>query len=262
MPDMFDERIVEAYTRFWSDYSMGMVGSFWKLVRKHSISPGALADVACGDGTFLSRVADSIPWVCGVDQSAAMLRAAKKNELARRKVLAAAGTPMRCEVVWLEADMREFELPRSVDVVTCWYNSLNYMLTVQDLSRALDQIRESLRPGGFLLCDVYTRQGMASEWQDRTWVAVDADDCYVSSRTRYDPHDGLGEVHFTGFLRDDEGRYERFDETHQNRAYPLDTLESAFRAAGFDICEVLTIPRLKAGSEQDSRVAIVAAAVG
>ncbi len=255
---LFGPTIVKAYRRYWSDYSLGMVGAFWKLARKHVIEPVSLVDLACGEGTFATRVAERIPRVFGIDQSEAMLHAARVRERERRELRARAGYLLGEYIEWVRADMRYFELPLGVDVVTCWYNSMNYLLEEGDLQRAIRAVAGVLRPGGHFLFDVYTPNGMAAEWDDRTLVAVDADDCFVSSRTRYDADSGRGLVHFTGFLRENDGRYQRFDEIHHNRAYPRSALVELLHRAGLEVIDCLSVPRLKPAEDGDGRIVLVA----
>jgi len=231
----FGPLLARAYARYWLDHSTFLARHFDEIARQFDIRGATLCDVACGEGTFAVAMAKKGWYVFGVDASQAM------TDLAQAKVREhhVAGT-------FLRQDMRTFTLPEPADLVTCWYNSLNYLLTQEDLARTFGAMARALVPGGWLLFDVYTLYGLETEWADRPWIAVDVDDCFVVSRTRYDPQTHRAEVTFTGFLREgshgEVPHYVRFEERHEHRGYPWTTLKRFLGEAGFEVRGQFTMP--------------------
>ncbi len=116
------------------------------LVRGYGIGFSSAADAACGTGTFLRYLGRWTDRRIGVDRSPAMLRMARhKNPSPRVRLL--------CQ------DLREMKLPRPVDLITCHFDALNYLLSLSGLSAALAAFRRNLTPGGYLIFDVVTRFG-------------------------------------------------------------------------------------------------------
>jgi hypothetical protein len=49
-------------------------------------------------------------------------------------------------VFWSQQDMRSFILPERVNLATCLYDSMNYMLTSDDLLRVFRRVFDALHP--------------------------------------------------------------------------------------------------------------------
>src|SRR5262249_24014422 len=55
--------------------------------------------------------------------------------------------------------LRELRLPRPVDLITCTFDTLNYLTTTDHLKRAFRHIRDNLREGGHVIFDMITGAG-------------------------------------------------------------------------------------------------------
>jgi ubiquinone/menaquinone biosynthesis methyltransferase len=110
----------------------------WKdvLVRMAAVQPGDTAlDLACGTGDIAVRLQRAGARVTGID-------------LTHRMLAMAARKPGSGDIGWVCGDMLALPVPdRSQDIVTAGYGLRN----VPDLSRALQEVRRVLRPGGRFL---------------------------------------------------------------------------------------------------------------
>jgi SAM-dependent methyltransferase len=102
--------------------------------------------VACGTGAFVRYLCErGAAVVYGVDRSPEMLRVAiAKNQGAGAR--------------FLRQDFATLQLPQPVDLITCHFDSLNYLLTSHDLLQALRRFRANMNPGGHLIFDMITGQ--------------------------------------------------------------------------------------------------------
>lgn len=118
------------------------------LVQRSNAGARTLLDVACGTGLDLAHLRE---WydVSGIDRSAAML------DVARSRL--GAGVPLYAE------DMRDFDLDRTFDVVTCLFSSIGYLTSDDDLRRAFQRFAAHLAPGGVLVVDGWIRP---DAWRD------------------------------------------------------------------------------------------------
>ncbi len=107
------------------------------LVRANCPGARTLLDVACGTGGHLEHLSRQFD-AEGLERSRHMA------SLARAKVPG---------VTVHEGDMRAFDLGRGFDVVTCLFSSIGYMLTVDDLGRAVACMAAHLAPGGVLVVE-------------------------------------------------------------------------------------------------------------
>ena len=115
------------------------------LLPRYGCPPRRALALACGTGAVALALAGAgIPTI-GLDRARAMLG------LAQAKARAAA---LPCAFV--RADLRAFGFARPFELITCAYDSLNYLLTPDDLRAAFAQTRDALAPGGSFVCDLMT----------------------------------------------------------------------------------------------------------
>ncbi|HEU4736707.1 MAG TPA: methyltransferase domain-containing protein [Solirubrobacterales bacterium] len=155
------ERTYEAMAPVYDDFTGHYETDAWiadliAALQRRGLQGKRLLDVGCGTGaSFLSMQAQG--WeVTACDISPAML------ELAREK----AGDGVRLAV----ADM--LELPRfgEFDLVWSLDDAVNYLLSPEELQRALAGMRANLAPTGLLLFDVNELQAYRTFFAETTVV--------------------------------------------------------------------------------------------
>jgi SAM-dependent methyltransferase len=171
-------------------------------------------DLCCGAGSLLEYICSAGYSAVGLDASAAQLRHARENAPGARLV---------------RGDVRELDLGREFDVVTCLYDSLNYLTRKGDLLRVFRRVRRHLGPGGLFVFDVNTVEGLEDQW-NRTFTLRDRGYVLVVEST-FDAREELGTCVFTGFLKEGR-RYRRFDERHVQRGFRAAEVEAALEKAG------------------------------
>ncbi|HET7041788.1 MAG TPA: class I SAM-dependent methyltransferase, partial [Gemmatimonadales bacterium] len=113
------------------------------LLPRYRRRPRTALDLACGTGTAVLALARAGLATIGLDRSRAMLA------IARDKATRAS---VPCHFV--RADLRAFAFARPFDLITCCYDSLNYLADPTDLRAAFAQTRAALAPGGLFVCDL------------------------------------------------------------------------------------------------------------
>jgi len=195
----------------WGDFAGRMADRVLALAADHGLDEiRHIVDVACGTGIAAANFARSGCRVTGVDRSPQMLAQARQRA-------AEAGLP---GVTFVEADMRHFALDQPADLVTCMYDSLNYLLAEADLAAAFRCAAAALRHGGLYIFDMNTLFGLAEGWGSRDFIHCDTDDQFIVSRTRWDHETSTNTLVFHGFVHRGE-LWERFAETHVERGYPM-----------------------------------------
>lgn len=116
-------------------------------------------DLACGTGETAFELARKGIETFAVDLSPTMCRLT--SEKASREGLAVQVIP---------GDMRNFRLPREVDLVTCESDALNHVGMRSDLSRVANAVARALKPGGWFLFDVNNTRGFKRYWTGNVWV--------------------------------------------------------------------------------------------
>src|SRR5437867_8918716 len=118
MPTLYGSDFAEVYSKYgYNQFSARVAVLLPRVLRKLRVTPHQVLDIPCGEGTFAVDAARKGYQTTGVDRSSAMLG------LARRKARAA-----HLNVRFVERDMRSLRFHEEFDLVTSWYDSLNYLL--------------------------------------------------------------------------------------------------------------------------------------
>lgn len=192
--------------------------------------PVQVAELGCGTGAVTIPFARSGLKVYGIDLSGEMLSIARdKYDSARLSEGGATGE----DIVWLEQDMREWELPGPVDAVVSFCDSLNYITEEEDVAAVFRQTYAGLRPGGLFVFDVHTPRTLR-EYADNHPYVWDEDDLAYIWTCSFDEERVEIEHDLTFFVRE-QGKesFTRFRENHVQRAYPLEWLKGELAKAGF-----------------------------
>ena len=116
--------------------------------------------------------------------------------------------------------------------------------------------------GGHFIFDLNTRAKLSAVWNDSCYVAANREDLFGVYQSWYEPATGISPLTMTFFVRDAAGFWERFDEEHVERAYPLEEVHALLIESGFDL-EAMLDYRDRAhrfgppGNEESHRVVFV-----
>ncbi len=229
------------YARYYDDgqlhFSVLMFDYLQRVLELHPVADRSLIDLACGTGTLALMHAD-LGWdVLGIDASREMLRVAQRK--------ARGDLTQQRSIRFRRADMRDWHVSQPVQLVTCFYDSLNYLLEESDLNATFACVAAALDVGGRWIFDINTPYFLEHVWQP---VEIDERDGYVHiMHSEFEPERCISWLQLTGFAQRPDGLFERFSEQHAERGYNQATLEHLLRANGFTIeavydCFVLTEP--------------------
>jgi SAM-dependent methyltransferase len=220
-----------------------------ELLEAHPVAGRRALDLACGTGTLAGLLADDGWDVVGLDRSAAMLAIAR----------ARADAPGR--LAFVQGDMRELnakcEMQNSAfDLVTCTYDSLNYLLTEQDLARCFAGVARALRPGGLFVADMNTRYFLEHDWA--ACEVLEQPGFVQIAQSSFDADTACSTMVLSGFAGDDERGYRRFDETHVERAYAPEAVARLLEEAGLSVEAAYDCFTFQPAYERSQRIAWVA----
>jgi SAM-dependent methyltransferase len=224
-----------------------MIDYLSRLLPRHGpVTAGQTAlDLACGTGTVALALAQQGLKVYAVDGSPGMI------EQARRRVAeVGADVTLSCQ------DMRSFTLPEPVDLVTCFYDSLNYLLTPADLIQTFRQVRAALCPGGLFMVDANTPVALTHIWGCDTYFG-ESPNVSIAMQNTYDPVQSMATLTITGFVRHGD-LYERFQEEHVQRGYNPPEIATALTTAGLRVLAQYECFSFDAPSPTSQRVLYVA----
>jgi ubiquinone/menaquinone biosynthesis C-methylase UbiE len=193
------------------------------VLKRFDMSPAILLDLACGEGTFAVAAAKMGFTVTGLDISPQML------ELARTRA-----EEGKVDVEFIGGDMRSLDFSSRFDLVTCWYDSLNYILRIEGLLNTFAGVCRALRPGGLFVFDMNTIHGLVENWRESPcYIQQDSDGIFEVHSCDYDFDTNIATMKITGFLRDAKA-WDRIEEQHKERGYRLDDVEMCLKESGLD----------------------------
>jgi len=168
-------------------------------------------DVGCGTGIFMQGL-DGPDWkTTGMDLSRAMVRVAREQR--RHPRLA-------------QADMRRPPFHEQFHLVSCLFDSLNFLLHEEHVEEALRGMANALKPGGLLYFDVVTARMVSDHFDNEAWTEHHG---RVKSAWR-SKYDKSAKVCATG-VRVNAG----VESVTYERVYPLDFLADAVARAGLSL---------------------------
>lgn len=195
-----------------------------EYLEEMGIVPEKILDIACGEGSLAVALAGRGYQVTGIDQSLQMINLAQDRALA-------AGV----EVDFRVEDMRSLPFLEEFNLVTCFFDSLNYMLSVADLQEAFLGAYRALKPRGYYIFDMNTIYGLAVDWmRQETYIQNETDDFIELHRQEFDYENTIASMMVTVFRKKGD-LWERFDETHRERGYPIADIQFLLTTIGFEI---------------------------
>jgi SAM-dependent methyltransferase len=223
--------IREPFSRFFRHYDQFMVKyvdyKAWvdyveRVFRHFKAEPKTVLDVACGSGIPTLMLAQRGYRITGVDRSPEMLEVLESKR---------GGLPIDA----LRADIRDFSLPEPLDAAISLYDSINYLLTEDDLVQCFECVRRAIVPGGLFAFDMNTVYGLAEHWGTRS-TTREVGGVYSIWQNSFDRETMVSTLHLTFWEVPTEGRAEgeKFEEVHQERAYHKQEVERCLRQAGFE----------------------------
>ena len=219
---------MDAYTGFAEVYDLFMdqvpyekwSGRIIQILSAYGIRDGLVLDLGCGTGSMTELLAGAGYDMIGVDASEEML------ELAYEK-RAESGH----DILYLLQDMREFELYGTVRAIVSVCDSLNYITEEEELLHVFRLVRNYLDPDGVFFFDMNTIYKY-SEMLGETTIAENREEGSFIWENYYDPEEQLNQYDLTLYIRDEDDRYTRFEETHIQKAYALERVLELLQQAG------------------------------
>jgi ubiquinone/menaquinone biosynthesis C-methylase UbiE len=220
MYSFYAEHYDEGQIRF----SLLMYDYLLDMLKRH-VPPGQeMIDLACGTGTLTVLMAEAGWHALGIDRSQEMLA------VAQRKLRGFRGEG---SVRFRRGDIRERHTDQPVDLVTCFYDSLNYLLQEEDLLAVFRLVEASLRPGGLWIFDMNTIYFLEHIWGE---VEVEEREGYLHvMQSHFEAQDNTSTLVLTGFVQETETLYRRFDEIHVERGYDLGVINRLLVEAGLTV---------------------------
>ncbi|MFQ5452959.1 MAG: class I SAM-dependent DNA methyltransferase [Candidatus Zixiibacteriota bacterium] len=210
------------------EHSVKMAEYCTKIFRKFKINPTTGLDICCGTGSAIERFVNKGIIMSGLDQSASMLAVAAKKLKNNKLVLYQKSLPK-----FRILGRNNKHKIRKFDLITCFYDSLNYLKNQTELETAFKSVYIHLQRGGWFIFDMNTPPALKIIWGESVFAGVKDNLAWIW-KNDYSDKTTSATLHTTFFKK--RGKlWERFDEVHIERAYDNKIILSKLRKTGFKI---------------------------
>lgn len=245
---------MEAYSSFARVYDLFMDNVPYEewaeyirsILKEYDICDGLLLDLGCGTGKMTRLLAKAGYDMIGVDNSADMLEIAREEEYENAD-----------RILYLLQDMRSFELYGTVRAIVSICDSVNYILEEDDLREVFRLVNNYLDPAGIFVFDMNTVYKYREMLGETTISENRAEGSFIWDNY-YDEESSINEYDLTLFIREDGDLYRKYEETHYQRAYELDTVKRLLTEAGMEFVTAYDAFTREPIKEDSERIYIIA----
>ncbi len=243
----------EAYSGFAEVYDLFMDNvpyEAWsryliQILRENNINDGLVLDLGCGTGKITRLLAKAGYDMIGVDLSEEMLGIARAQEMEDSGIL------------YLNQDMREFELYGTVRAVVSICDSINYITEEEELLTVFSLVNNYLDPGGIFIFDLNTLYKYR-EVLGETTICENREEGSFIWDNYYDEEEQINEYDLTLFIKEEDGRYRKYEETHYQRGYELKKIKELIKRSGMEYVACFGEDTFAAPGENCERVYFIA----
>lgn len=271
---------MESYTGFAQVYDLFMDdtpyeewGAFLvNQLKKEGIDNGLILDLGCGTGKMTRLLAEKGYDMIGVDLSMEMLEIAQEAERNASR-----------DILYLCQDMREFELYGTVRAIVCCCDCINYITEAEELIEVFRLANNYLDPGGVFLFDFNSVYKYETRLGEQTFAENREEGSFIWENY-YDRESQINEYDLTLFVKmpqkeknAGEGNsekeehvfannrvpcYQKFEETHFQRAYTLGEIKKLLEQSSMEFVAAFDDYTGKAAHELSERICVLAREMG
>lgn len=239
---------MEAYTGFAAVYDLFMDNVPYEewhsyltgLLTEYGVRDGIVLELGCGTGRMTRLLAGDGYDMIGIDNSEEMLQIAGEAGTGKEGIL------------YLLQDMREFELYGTVRAVVSICDSMNYILEEEELLTVLRLVNNYLDPGGVFIFDMNTEYKY-KELLGETTICENREEGSFIWENYYEEEEQMNQYDLTLFIKEENGLYRKYEETHFQRAYDISRVQELIEEAGMEFVtayDAFTHDEVKADSER------------
>lgn len=211
-----------------------------------------ILDLGCGTGALTELLYQKGYDMIGIDNSEAMLQIAMEKKVESGS-----------DILYLLQDMRELELYGTVGAVVSVCDSVNYLLSEEDILTAFRLVNNYLYPEGLFIFDFNTVYKYEEVIGDST-IAENREDCSFIWENYYHVDEEINEYDLTLFVKNinkgngEEESFFRSVETHYQRGYRLEQMKSLVERAGMEFVAAFDADTHENVVQESERIYVVA----
>ena len=194
-------------------------GKIVQWIEKEHPPARTILDVGCGTGEHALGLASNYGYaVDGIDIEPAFV------EIAHHK---------NPQGLFTQADMMDFTIDKSYDVILCLFSSIGYVKTLENVEKSLLNFRDHMSADGILLLEPWIEPQHFDG--GRVYMhTCDSDEIKICRMSHSKVKDRISELYFEYLIGDQDG-IKRLNETHELGLFTREEMEDCFKKAGFTV---------------------------
>jgi SAM-dependent methyltransferase len=247
----YTKHFAQVYNLMWGNFANNYAPRIRELFESSPLAKTNqdVLDLCCGTGQLSKHFLEAGYRLVGLDLSAYMLDHARQNCL---------DFIVAEQAEFIHGDAADFQMEQKFGLVISLFDALNHLPGETALRSCFRCCLNALVEGGTFIFDLNTIRGL------QNWNGVNihnTEEIFLLNRAIYDQLTIKAWTKITGFMRTENGLYERFDETVYNTVFEMQAVMdwlleagfgSAYFASGSDLSTPIGEP------EQEQRIFFVA----
>ncbi len=203
------------------DYE-GWVNYIEDIIKEKEVKVQNILELACGTGNITIPLTKRNYDIAAIDISEEMLSVAREK-----------AEEEGVELVLLQQDISEldFDIP-NLDCILCACDGFNYLTYDDEIENVFEKSYELLKEEGIFIFDISSFYKL-SQILGNNMYGENREDVAYMWQNYFDPEENLVEMELAFFVKDEDGKFESFEETHHQRAYTEKEMIKMLKKAGF-----------------------------
>lgn len=204
------EKLSKFYKKDWGKESVRYIDLIKNVISIFNLKVSSILDVGCGTGILANKLKNMNFAVSGIDISEDMIKVAKETTEG---------------IEFAVSDMRNFNLNKTFDMITCAFDAINYVTHDEDMQNTINNIYHHLNEGGVFVFDINTPY----LYEDKHFGTIkrEYEGIHFQQILEYNRTTEIGRTVF------DFGNNNL--EKHVQRAYSVEKMDKYLLNAGFEI---------------------------
>ena len=221
--------IYEDFARVYDTFMSNIPYDDWllyieKIWQKFNLQPKLIAELGCGTGNITIPLAKKGYDIIGIDLSSSMLIQAKEKSIKEN-----------LDILFIQQDMRKFELYGTVDCILSICDSINYILEEDELLQVFKLVYKHLENNGLFIFDINTIYKFENILSYNSFSETTEDAAYTLENY-FDDENMINEFYTNFFIKDkNNGLYHRFEEMHYEKAYSIKKIKELIKKSGLKL---------------------------
>lgn len=246
------EKSFSKFAKFYDDFVLKLVNyevwveymiDVWNFF---NIKPKIVLDLACGTGNPSIILLKKGYQIIGIDKSKEMLDIFKKKIEKYEN--------LKKNLVLIESDIINFNLNILVEAAVSFYDSINYLLTEEDLKRCFSSVYRFLKENGIFTFDMNTIFVLEKFWGNNVFMR-ESENLRTIWENRFDKKLNISTLYLKCYLKDTQ---EFFLEIHRERGYEYKTTIKILKKVGFQKIKIFQHLTFLPAKKNSLRIMVVA----